>query len=319
MDLGIIGHTKSISLAQALIEKKSRSYFFVGQTGIGKKTVATALIRSLLCLETGSEECQCQSCSLFEKRTHPDFKYLVRDGKYFKIEQIHLLQKECSRRPKIGQYKAFLIAETDKMTSRAANALLKTLEEPPDYVFIFLIAQDANLVLPTIKSRCSVIKFKPLTEDAVKQVLEHKDFYGDLELASKLSFGSVRKAISCISGTALDVRDRALQLLVELSDYHIYRIFELGDSGVDALFVDFLQLLVYDLLAIKKEGTLKNIDRAEELQNLASKYTQEFLVQAIRRLVSFKNRSWFNINFPLHFSQLILELKALNSKYKAVC
>ena len=77
--------------------------------------------------------------------------------------------------------------------------------------------------------------------------------------------------------------------------------------------------MVYDLLAVKKEGLLKNVDREEELRELASKYTQEFLVHAIRRLVAFKNRSWFNINFPLHFSQLVLELKALNSKYKAAC
>lgn len=314
----IVGHTGSSKFLNALLERGVQSFLLVGPEGVGKKTIACWYAKKILCEKKLGDACTCKSCTLFEKRISPDFKFLQVDGKYFKIEQIASLQEACSTRPKISDRKVFLIPCAHKMTSAAANSLLKTLEEPSDYVTIFLISENLNQILRTIRSRCSVVSFKALKEDDVKTILQQQGYEKNLDVASQLSFGSVKRALAFLTGSALRTRDQAFNFLETLGDLKLYQIFEIVKDIEDA-FIDYLHLLLFDLFATHTANPIKNQDRLEDLGRIHTNFSQEFLIKSLEKTSILKQKMRYNIDRELHFSQFLLELKALFSKYTPKC
>jgi len=312
----IIGHESSIKILNALLIKGVRSFLLVGPEGIGKKTVACFFAKEILCLEKRGRDCSCLSCVAFEKRISPDFKFLKIESKFFKIEQIAELQEACSSRPKFGEKKVFIIPCAHKMTSAASNSLLKILEEPPEHVIIFLVSENLNQILPTIRSRCVKVDFKLLREDQVKEVLLQQGYDQNIDLAAQLSFGTVKKAISCLSGSSLKVRDRALSLLINIQNLKLYQIFEYLDE-VDVTFIDFLHLILYDFISANSVSKLKNSDRTDEIRAHLALFNFNFLSKFLGKITFLKYKLRFNIDLELHFAQMLLELKALYSKYSA--
>lgn len=315
----IIGHEASVKFLQALLKKGVRSFLLVGPEGVGKKTIACWFSKKLLCDNKEGNSCTCRSCSLFEKRISPDFRFLMIEGKYFKIAQINTLQEAASSRPKVSDHKVFIIPCAHKMTSRAANSLLKTLEEPLEHIIIFLVSENLNQVLPTVRSRCALIDFKTLSEESIKKVLRQQGYEKDLDLAAKLSFGSVKKSLECLSGNALKIRDKSLLFLEGLPSLKLYQIFELTGEGLSDSFIDHLHLLLFDLFLVSRGGTPKNFDKEEELKTLSSFFTENFLVKALEKISILKMKARYNIDRELHIAQLLLELKALFSKYRVKC
>lgn len=178
--------------------KISHSYLFIGTEGIGKKLFAKELAKSILCLNKEKNLIcnNCKSCIEFESNNNPDFYIITPEENSIKIEQIRQLQKKASEKPIISQNKVYIIDESDKMTKEAQNSLLKTLEEPPEYVTIILIAQNENAILSTIKSRCTIIHFKPIINEEIKKFLENNYKLENIEENILNSFqGSIGKAI----------------------------------------------------------------------------------------------------------------------------
>ena len=315
----IIGHDAPVKFLQALLKKGVRSFLLVGPEGIVKKNIACWFSKKVLCENNEGGSCTCRSCSLFEKRISPDFRFLMLEGKYFRIDQINTLQEAASSKPKISDHKVFIIPCAHKMTSRAANSLLKTLEEPLEHIIIFLVSENLNQVLPTICSRCALVDFKTLSEESIKKVLRQQGYENGLDLASKLSFGSVKKSLDCLSGNALKIRDKSLLFLEELPSLKLYQIFELVGEDLNNSFIDYLHLLLFDLFSMSRGNTPKNFDKEEELKTLLSSFTENFLVKAFEKISILKMKARYNIDRELHIVQLLLELKALFSKYKVKC
>lgn len=211
----IVGNNKiKESLKNAVKSNNvSHSYLFVGKAGVGKKKFAKDLAKKVMCLGSNggaqnngvkNNEVQnnnvandnleldfdnCDSCIKFDANSNPDFSIIVPDGKSIKIEQIRNLQARIVEKPISSSKKVYIIDDADTMTEESQNCLLKTLEEPPEYAMIILIASNENRMLQTIKSRCVIIRFEDLTNEEISQILHTND-----QDIIRLCEGSVAKA-----------------------------------------------------------------------------------------------------------------------------
>ena len=211
----IVGNNKiKESLKNAVKSNNvSHSYLFIGKAGVGKKLFAKDLAKKVMCLGSNydaqdnvlrsardnkekveSENLSlefdnCDSCIKFDANSNPDFSIIVPDGKSIKIEQIRDLQARILEKPISSNKKVYIIDDADTMTEESQNCLLKTLEEPPEYAMIILIASNENRMLQTIKSRCVIIRFEDLTNEEISQILHTND-----QDIIRLCEGSVAKA-----------------------------------------------------------------------------------------------------------------------------
>ena len=163
----IVGNNKiKESLKNAVKSNNvSHSYLFIGKAGVGKKIFAKDLAKKVMCLGNSILEFDnCDSCIKFDANSNPDFSIIVPDGKSIKIEQIRDLQAKILEKPISSNKKVYIIDNADTMTEESQNCLLKTLEEPPEYAMIILIASNENRMLQTIKSRCVIIRFERLNK-----------------------------------------------------------------------------------------------------------------------------------------------------------
>lgn len=168
--LDLIGHERPTAILKASIlhDRVAHAYLFFGEDGVGKRLAALRFAQAINC-ETdygpeGPDACgACRSCRQIEARTHPDFLLIEPDQEQanpqIKIEQIRELEQQLVYHPLVGRRKVCLIDEADRMTPGAANALLKTLEEPPDHSLLLLITSRPSALLATVRSRCQGIRF----------------------------------------------------------------------------------------------------------------------------------------------------------------
>ena len=199
----ILGNEKNKQILQKSIQNNtiSHSYMFVGIQGIGKKIIAKEFAKNILCLNTNNNQnCTCKSCIEFETNNNPDFSMIGPDGNSIKIEQIRELQKKIQEKPIISNNKVYIIDDADMMTQEAQNCLLKTLEEPPEYATIILIGSNENLFLTTIKSRCMILHFEPISNENIKKYLQ------------------TELAISNIDDEMIDIFQGSIGKAIELKD-----------------------------------------------------------------------------------------------------
>ena len=169
------------------INKTSHSYLFIGTEGIGKKLIAEEFAKMLLAVK--------------DTENSPDFSIIEPDGNSIKIEQIREFQKKVSEKPIISNKKVYIINDSDKMTVEAQNCLLKTLEEPPEFVTIILIGSNENSFLSTIKSRCMILHFEKISNEQIQKYLQDNH---QTEINSKIML----EACQGIIGKALEIKDK---------------------------------------------------------------------------------------------------------------
>ena len=254
----IIGNDKiKQQLKQAVdLNKTSHSYLFLGTSGIGKKMIAKEFAKMILC-EAEEKYCNhCKSCTEFDSDNNPDFQMIVPDGASIKIDQIRQMQKKLLEAPITSKNKVYIIDEADLMTTEAQNCLLKTLEEPPDFVTIILIGSRENSFLSTIKSRCTIIKFQEIENEQIKRYLndnyEIQDISDDM---LEIFGGSIGKAEALKDKT--EIFSRIIEILhsiktLELPDLLkkadiIYKSQEEKNDILEAMNVVFLKMSKEDI------------------------------------------------------------------------
>lgn len=195
----IAGHENIKNILSNNINTKNilHSYLFIGEDGIGKKMLAKEFAKAILCTSENNRPCNiCKSCVEFNTNNNANFNLINEEGSAIKIEQIRNMQVKIAEKPINSNYKVYLINDAELMTQEAQNCLLKTLEEPPEYVVIILITSNENKVLNTIKSRCMKLYFNNLDKNNVKKVLieqfEMKDINDSFLDAVG---GSIKKAL----------------------------------------------------------------------------------------------------------------------------
>ena len=169
----------------------SHSYMFIGTAGIGKKEFAKAI----LC-ENTNDICEtCKSCIEFQNNNNPDFYYIGLEENSIKIDTIRKMQQKVQELPIVSNKKVYIIDDSEYMTKEAQNCLLKTLEEPPEFVTIILITSNENLILNTVKSRCTKIYFKNIPDKIIKEYLKNNYNISISDNLIKASNGSIERAI----------------------------------------------------------------------------------------------------------------------------
>lgn len=257
----IIGNEKNKNILEKAIKsnKTSHSYIFWGIEGIGKKAIAKEFAKNILCLEQ-KENCTCKSCIEMDTNNNPDFQLIEPiDGKV-KIEQIREMQRKVAEKPIISRKKVYIIDNADTMTTEAQNCLLKTLEEPPEYIKIILICTNEDGLLSTIKSRCTRMHFDSIDIKEMKKYF--KQNYLEQEISENiinLSQGSIGKAIKLnknkdiyenIEKIFLNMQNKDLIEIVQISE-EIYKTKEEINSILDYMNVILLKLSKQNLKYIK--------------------------------------------------------------------
>jgi DNA polymerase III subunit delta' len=169
------GHAWAVlSLDRAVSDDRpAHAYLISGPAQIGKATLARSLALALNCRSADSPRpcLTCRSCQLIAANKHPDVQLIEPDGAHVKIDQVRALQHDLSLRPVEGRYRVAIFDQFETATIEAQNALLKTLEEPPDYAVLIVLTADPELLLPTIVSRCQQMALRPLTTAEVREAL----------------------------------------------------------------------------------------------------------------------------------------------------
>ena len=171
----VSGHDWAVlSLDRAVSDDRpAHAYLISGPAQIGKATLARSLALALNCRSTDSPRpcLTCRSCQLISANKHPDVQLIEPDGAHVKIDQVRALQHDLALRPLEGRYRVAIFDQFETATVEAQNALLKTLEEPPDYAVLIVLTADPELLLPTIVSRCQQMALRPLTTAQVREAL----------------------------------------------------------------------------------------------------------------------------------------------------
>jgi DNA polymerase III subunit delta' len=312
-DWSVLGHGWAVTLLQHAVETRhqAHAYLFTGLANIGRRTLALALARTLNCVGEQppcdlSKEGICRSCRLIASGNHPDVRVLSPDGASIKIGQVRELQHDLALSPVV----------------EASNALLKTLEEPPSYVVLVLIATEPDLLLPTIVSRCQHLPLRPLTVEQVSQALESGWSIG-AERAIKLahfSGGRLGWAVTAAQDeTVLEKRAERLDDLAKLLGANGKRVARFAyaeelASG-NAAVMETLELWEtwwrdVMLLAAGSTAPLVNVDRLPTLQQHAARFGADRARLAIAAISRTAHQITRNANARLALEVLMLDLPA---------
>jgi DNA polymerase-3 subunit delta' len=181
MNWNMLGHEWAVSLLKEHVARGQvrHAYLFTGPHGVGRRTLALRLAQALNCPQPTApgEPCgACRVCLQIERMQHPDLAVVQAEqrGAALKVEQVRELQRSLSLSPFEAQYRVALLLHFEEANVNAANALLKTLEEPGPKVVLVLTAESAEILLPTIVSRCELLRLRPLTVEQVSLGLERR-------------------------------------------------------------------------------------------------------------------------------------------------
>jgi DNA polymerase-3 subunit delta' len=181
MDWDILGHQWAVELLQGHVARSEvrHAYLFTGSQGVGRRTLAVRLAQALNCPQPpapGVPCLKCRTCQQIARMEHPDLAIVAAEqvGGTLKVDQVRELQHSLSLAPYEARYRVALLLRFEEAHVSAANALLKTLEEPPQQVVLILTAESAETLLPTIVSRCEVLRLRPLSLQEVSQGLQDR-------------------------------------------------------------------------------------------------------------------------------------------------
>ena len=288
----LVGNKEIKKLLNEIIQSKNflHSYLFTGREGIGKMLFAKEFAKQALCLG----EPNCKSCIEFDSQNNPDFIIIEPDGNSIKIEQIRLLQMKIIEKPIISHRKIYIIRDSEKMTKEAQNCLLKTLEEPPEYIIIILLCSNESLLLNTIQSRCTKINFQPISDEELKLFLE-------------------KEGLTNITNNMLKTMDGIIAKAYELQEFkEIYKIIE--DTLIKRRQLSKIHFL-NSFLPIYKEKD--NINAILEYMNVVLFHEAKKDVKCldcIEKVEIAKNRIKQNANLDMTLDNMIFSIWEIANK-----
>ncbi len=327
----IIGHERIKEHLQEAIRQDtlSHAYIFSGESGSGKKLLASTLAAALLCEGQGDsvKPCgRCKSCIQASSGNHPDIRMVTHEKSTLGVDDIRSqVSADMAIKPYSSPYKVYIIPDCDRMTEQAGNALLKTIEEPPAYARIFLLTNNAASMLPTILSRCVTLDMKPVSTEKIYHFLIDKHHTPEQEAASLAAFcqGNVGKAVRYaasedfheINGTILHLLKSVDKLT--LSDI-MASIKELAAHKTDiGDYIDLMILWYRDLLLYKSTGNASLLLYKRELASIQSQAAAKSYASmdaAIRAMEQAKTRLKANVGFEATLELMILAMKQQNER-----
>ena len=325
MFTGVTGHEPVKKLFAEVIRqnKLAHSYIFTGPDGIGKFIFAQELAKALLCEnKTGCNKCA--SCRKFDNGNHTSVRIVnIPSGKkHIPIDIVREIESEIMLKPFEGRHKIFIINNAEMFTDEAANAFLKTLEEPPAYSLIILIVSNIAAMLPTVISRSQVVRFYPIPDKVLEKILKDKIKLSEpeMKLLVTLSDGSAGKAMMLSESKLIAHRDKLLEGLFQPKKDLADEIIRSGDKFKDnesirshiAQQFKLISLFLMDVLLFKLNGgkvdKLLNRDKEQLLIKAEAMYSEEALEKAIDNLVQAEEYLRMNLNPKIVVSNAVFSL-----------
>jgi len=302
-------------------QRLAHAYLFAGPRGAGRKQMALHLAKALFCKEKEADACgACLSCRRIEAGNHPDVHVIAPDGASIKIDQIRALQKEMAMRAVESVHKVYIVEHVDKMTTQAANSLLKFLEEPPAGVVALLLTENSHALLPTILSRCQILNFSPLSMERLAEELQKAGVSpGIARVVSHITTNLDEARELSQSDWFAQLRNLVIQLMKECKQRNSTALLTIHDMLQKQdrlkeelpLFLDLLILWLRDILYVQvgRHAHLINSDQQEVLQGQALVWTKAELLHGIDLVMETKNRIERNANAQLALERLVLQIQ----------
>lgn len=353
----VVGQRQLTDNLQSAIKhnKISHAYLIQGEKLSGKRMIADIFARALQCGEGQAEDgrqsslfdlvadrdqaqekndtgvrirpCNCcRSCRQAINGNHPDIIYVTHEKpNVISVDNIRQqINGDIAIKPYSGTYKIYIIDEAEKMNVQAQNALLKTLEEPPEYAVILLLSTRAEAMLPTILSRCVTLNTRPVSEDLIKKYLMQRIQIPDYKAAVCASFarGNVGRAAELATNETFEhMKWSVLRILKNISDMEINQIaaevrkiteekFD-TDDYLDLCFIWFRDVLLYK--ACGAHGGQSHIVFKEEISDIAGaarRYSYDAVEKIIHSIDRARSRLSSNVNFDLTMELMFLDMKA---------
>ncbi|PBF88220.1 DNA polymerase III subunit delta' [Clostridioides difficile] len=283
--------------------KLNNAYMFEGMDGIGKKKFADELSKLLLDYEN--------------LENSPDYVLIKPDGNSIKIAQIRNLQSDIVIRPH-KDYKIYIINNAEKMTVEAQNALLKTLEEPPNYAIIILVTNNKESLLETIKSRCDIIKFSPIPIEDLKRYLINTGIEEErAQLLAIFSRGSIENALNLSQSSEFSMMREDIQQYIQIMlDKNIVEILNIPNNmekyrGKSIALLDMMINYFRDIILLKEnvnKNMLINVDKLVFIQNMSGKISYSQLSKIIDIIEDAKSKIKSNCNFNISIQVMSLNI-----------
>ncbi|REJ79119.1 MAG: hypothetical protein DWQ47_06660 [Acidobacteria bacterium] len=340
----ILGNQGAKKLLERLVRSRRlpQSLLFSGRSGVGKRMFAVELARALVCVDK-KDELPCGTCPACvragnidlpkhgnrddHKRVifsgHPDVGMIVPHGQTIFIDAVRDLEREANFRPFEADARMFVIDDAEKLSSvkdNSANALLKTLEEPPESAHIILVTSRPLLLLSTIRSRCQAIRFGPIDKEEIAAHLrDEMDFASeDAELVAGLSQGSLGRALATDLGEFREKRKQMLEVVTRCIRRDSFAaLMRTSESITDAKAreaygesLDTLQTLIHDIWTLTNRPSAKivNFDLEKALRGLASETDSARLVEWLEEIEILRENLNFNLNRKIATDALFMTM-----------
>ncbi len=296
------------------------SLLFSGPTGVGKIDMAYVVAKALNCLDREDDACEtCASCLAINKGVFPDVMLIAPEREVLKIDQMRVLKQAAYLKPMIGRNRVFIVDPAESMNREASNSLLKVLEEPPAFSYIILITSNPFVILPTIKSRCQVLSFSPVSRDDIERCLIEHDFSEEkARILSLLVRGNLKQAVNMDWEEVKSRREETWRLFLTFlhgePPASFYKEFSARsrDAAAEELrpTLELLASFSRDLLLVKENGDpglLLNPDfeafLREESGSASTGQVLALLSQVEKWLLALQK----NMNIKLFMSSLIVD------------
>lgn len=303
--------------------KISHAYIINGEKSSGKEFIAKVFAMALQCEKGDGNPChECHSCKQALSDNQPDIIRVMHEKpNTISVDDIRTqINNDVAIKPYSSPYKIYIMNEAEKMTVQAQNAILKTLEEPPEYAVIILLTTNVNSLLPTILSRCVVLNMKPVADEQVRKYLMEQLQVPDYKAEVCVAFarGNVGKAKALASSEDFDnVKNEALSLLKYIQDMELHEIVaaikKINDYKLEINdYLDIMAIWYRDVLLFKATRDVNHLVFREEIQALrrvAQRSSYEGIEKVIEALEKAKNRLSANVNFDLTMELLLLTIK----------
>ena len=321
----VVGHKDILKYISSAVENNrvSHAYILNGERGSGKKMLANLFAMTLFCETGDNEPCgKCHSCKQAESGNHPDIIRVTHEKpNSISVDDIRTqVNNTVDIKPYQGPYKVYIIPQADMMTPQAQNAILKTIEEPPSYAVFLLLTENAETLLPTINSRCVMLKLRNIKDTLIKKYLmenlEIPDYKADM--CTAFAQGNMGRAIMLANSDHFnEIREEAVQLLKHISEMELNEIVAaVKNISVYKLeitdYLDIIMIWYRDVLLYKATKEIDKVVFKDQLQSIkeqARKSSYEGIELILESLEKAKARLKANVNFDLVMELLFLTIK----------
>lgn len=310
--------------------KVANAYLICGERSCGKEFIANIFAAALECAETAknptenTDPCgKCQSCLQAADGNQPDIIHVSHEKpNLIGVDDIRQqINHTVAIKPYSSRYKIYIMNEAEKMNQAAQNALLKTLEEPPEYVVIILLTTNADEMLPTILSRCVTLQMRPVSDSAVRSYLidnlKVKEY--KVDLCTAFARGNIGKARLLATNEEFDhIIEEAVALMKNISDMDQSEasdaISKIKDYNIDVNdYLDILAVWYRDALLYKATNDTNHIifkksDQLSAIRKLADHASYEGIEEILNAIDQAKRRRSANVNYDLTMELLLLAI-----------